>query len=189
MLTLLDQNIEQLVQDAGPIQDLFLKIRGHLPETAIEALVPVAYIESQQLEVLKAKQRLADQSRQEQMAKDKESHVARVEDLRRRIDTLCRSHPTIVGEIDRLKARKAELMKELRLIGDAITAEETKLAKLLNAIDGLEQEKLRYAQQANRLHKNIQPIPGFADTDLKNIEDADQIHLCAIDIICGLLNL
>jgi hypothetical protein len=62
------------------------------------------------------------------MAKEKESHVARVEDLRRRIDTLRCSHPTIVGEIDQLKARKADLMKELRLIGDAITAEETKLA-------------------------------------------------------------
>ncbi|RLM56371.1 hypothetical protein C2845_PM10G05300 [Panicum miliaceum] len=80
------------------------------------------------------------------MTKVKESHVARVEDLCRRIDTLRRSRPTIVGEIDRLKARKLELMKELRLIGDAITAEETKLAELPNAIDGLEQEKLRYAQ-------------------------------------------
>jgi hypothetical protein len=155
MLILLDQNIEQLVQDARLIWDLFLKIRGPLPETAIEALVPAAYIESQQFEVLKAKQRLADRSRQEKMAKDKESHIAHVEDLRRRIDTLCRSHPAIVGEINRLKARKADLMKELRLIGDAIIAEETKLAELPNAIDGLEQEKLRYAQQANQLHKNI----------------------------------
>jgi chromosome segregation ATPase len=123
------------------------------------------------------------------MAKDKESHVARVEDLRRRIDRLCCSCPTIIGEIDRLKARKADLMKELRLIGDAITVEETKLAELPNAIDGLEQEELRYAQQANRLHKNIQPIPGSADVDLKKIEDADQIHLRVIDTIYGLLNL
>jgi chromosome segregation ATPase len=106
------------------------------------------------------------------MAKDKESYLARVEDLRRRIDTLRCSHPTIIGEIDRLKARKAELMKELRLIGDAITAEETKFSELPNATDGLEQEKLRYAQQANRLHNNIQPIPGSA-----------------IDTILGLLNL
>jgi chromosome segregation ATPase len=189
MLILLDQNIEQLVQDDGLIRDLFLRIRGHLLETAIEALVPAAYIESQQFEVLKAKQRLADRSRQEQMAKDKESHVARVEDLCNRIYTLRCSRPTIVGEIDRLKARKADLMKELRLIGDTITAEETKLAKLPNAIDGLEQEKLQYAQQANRLHKNIQPIPGSADVDLKKIEDADQIHLRVIDTIYGLLNL
>jgi hypothetical protein len=71
------------------------------------------------------------------MAKDKESHKARVEDLRRRIDTLRCSHPVVVGEIDQLKARKADLMKELRLIGDAIIVEETKLAKLLNSIDGL----------------------------------------------------
>jgi chromosome segregation ATPase len=189
MLTLLDQNIEQLVQDARPIRDLFLRIRGHLPETAVEALVPAAYIESQQFEVLKAKQRLADRSRQEQMAKDKESHVARVEDLRRRIDTLRCSRPTIVREIGRLKARKVDLMKELRLIGNAITAEETKLAELPSAIDGLEQEKLQHDQQANWLHKNIQPIPGSADADFKKIEDADQIRLRAIDTICGLLNL
>jgi chromosome segregation ATPase len=186
MLILLYQNIEQLVQDAGQIRDLFFRIRGHLPEIAIEALVPAAYIKSQQFEVLKVKQRLADRSRQEQMAKDKESQVARVDDLRRRIDTLRCSRPTIIGEIDRLKARKAELMKELRLIGDAITVEETKLAELLNAIDGLEQEKLRYAQQANRLHKNIQLIPGSADANLKKIEDADQIRLHAIDTIRGL---
>jgi chromosome segregation ATPase len=141
------------VQDARLIRDLFLKIKGHLPETPIEALVPAAYIESQKFEVLKAKQRLADRSRQEQMAKDKESHIARVEDLRRRIDTLRCSRPAIIGEINRLKARKAYLMKELRLIGDAIVAKETKLAELPNTIDGLEQEKLRCAQQANRLHK------------------------------------
>jgi hypothetical protein len=54
MLILPNQNIEQLVQDAGPIRDLFLKIRGHLPKTAIEALIPAAYIESHQFEVLKA---------------------------------------------------------------------------------------------------------------------------------------
>jgi hypothetical protein len=123
------------------------------------------------------------------MAKDKESHVAHVEDIRRSIDTLRCSRPTIVGEIDRIKARKAELMKGLRLIRDAITAEETKLAELPNTIDGLEQEKLWYAQQANRLHKNIQPIPGSADADLKKIEDADQTRLRAIDTIHGLLNL
>jgi hypothetical protein len=56
MLILLNQNIKQLVQDARLIRDLFLKIRGHLPETAIEALFPAAYIKSQQFEVLKAKQ-------------------------------------------------------------------------------------------------------------------------------------
>jgi hypothetical protein len=80
-------------------------------------------------------------------------------------------------------------MKDLRLIVDAIIAKETKLAEILNVIDGLEQEKLRYCQQANRLHKNIQLIPGSADADLKKIEDADQIHLCVIDTIGGLLNL
>jgi hypothetical protein len=32
MLILIDQNIEQLVHDAGPIRDLLLKIRGHHPE-------------------------------------------------------------------------------------------------------------------------------------------------------------
>jgi hypothetical protein len=63
MLILLDQNIEQMVQDARLIRDLFLRIRGHLPETTIEALIPAAHIESQQFEVLKAKQRLADRSR------------------------------------------------------------------------------------------------------------------------------
>jgi hypothetical protein len=55
MLILLDQTIEQLVQDARPIRDLLLRIRVHLLETAIEALVPAAYIESQQFEVLNAK--------------------------------------------------------------------------------------------------------------------------------------
>jgi hypothetical protein len=121
--------------------------------------------------------------------------IARVEDLRRRIDALrCSSPAAIVGKIHRLKSRKADLMRELRLIGDAIivligdaiSAEETKFAELPNAIDGFEQEKSQYAQQANRLHKNIQPISGSANADLKKIKQADEIRLRAIDTIRSL---
>jgi len=39
------------------------------------------------------------------------------------------------------------------------------------------------------MKKKLQPVEGSADEDMKEIEEADQIRLCAISTIQALLNM
>jgi len=54
ILQLLDQDISQLVQDAEPIRALLKSLKGQLPELIEEALIPAAFIESCQVQVLRS---------------------------------------------------------------------------------------------------------------------------------------
>jgi hypothetical protein len=60
-------------------------------------------------------------------------------DLDNRIKFLSSSRPDIVRSIDRLKKCRAELMKELDLIGQDLSAEEQKLANLLGTISTMQE--------------------------------------------------
>ena len=121
------------------------------------------------------------------MYKEKASYEAQVADIRNRIDLLNSSCSLIVNEIDRLKANRAALMKELGEIGNAIAEEEEKLLNLPETIANLEAEKNTHAREAYRLHKRMKPIPGTADADAQEIADVDQIRLRAMDAIRSLL--
>ncbi|GJM87691.1 hypothetical protein PR202_ga03669 [Eleusine coracana subsp. coracana] len=162
-------------------------LKGHLTSEAEEAIIPAAYIEGRQFQVLKAKQRIADRLQQEQLSKEKASYEAQVADIRNRIDLLNSSRSLIVNEIDRLKAKRAALMKELGEIGNAIAEEEEKLLNLPETIANLEAEKNTHARKAYRLHKRMKPIPGTVDADAQEIADVDQIRLRAMDAIRSLL--
>ncbi|GJN11657.1 hypothetical protein PR202_ga29861 [Eleusine coracana subsp. coracana] len=109
------------------------------------------------------------------------------EKLQAMIDLLNSSRSLIVNEIDRLKAKRAALMKELGEIGNAIAEEEEKLLNLPETIANLEAEKNTHAREAYRLHKRMKPIPGTADADAQEIADVDQIRLRAMDAIRSLL--
>jgi archaellum component FlaC len=51
-----------------------------------------------------------------------------------RIKFISSSRPDIISSIDRLKKRRAELMKELDLVGQDLSTEEQKLADLPSTI-------------------------------------------------------
>lgn len=65
IIDLLSKDIGQLVLDAEPIRTCFKTLKGKLPESMEEALIPEAYMESHQFQVLKAEKRLADRLAQE----------------------------------------------------------------------------------------------------------------------------
>ena len=68
VLQFLNRVIGQLVRDAEPIRAIFKSLDGQLSEPIEEALVPAAFIESHQVQVLRAKKCLADRTQQEQIA-------------------------------------------------------------------------------------------------------------------------
>jgi DNA repair exonuclease SbcCD ATPase subunit len=104
-------------------------------------------------------------------------------DLDNRIKFLSSSRPDIISSIDRLKKRRAELMKELDQIGQDLIAEEQKLADLLGTISSKQEQRDSVARQAQVLRSQEQPIPGSADADHQEIEAVDQLCLDLINAI------
>jgi len=109
--------------------------------------------------------------------------------VHQRINFLESSRPDIVGTIDRLKRRRAELAKEMEQVTKDIAAEEKRLQELPSVIAELKQERQNLAREAIRLHCHMPEIPGSADDDQRVLDSADQIRQRAIATIDALLGL
>jgi chromosome segregation ATPase len=136
---LLNQDVGQLVQDAEPIRAIFKQIQGQLPRDLKENMHQVAFIEDRQLIVQEAQDRLEERLRQEQLTQDREKLDNSMADLDNRIELLSSARPDIVSSIDRLKKRRAELMKDLGQIDQDLTVEEQKLADLPGTITNMQE--------------------------------------------------
>jgi len=62
-------------------------------------------------------------------------------------------------------------------------------SQLPEAIKLLEQERNVQARKTLQMKKKLKPVEGSADDDMKEIEEANQIRLCAISTIQALLNM
>jgi archaellum component FlaC len=130
VLPLLNHDVGQLVQDAGPIRAIFKQIRDELPRDLKAKMLQVAFIENWQLIVEEAQDQLEERQCQEQLTQDREKLDNSMADLDNRIEFLSSSHPDIVSSIDRLKKHRADLMKEVGQFDQDLTVEEQKLADL-----------------------------------------------------------
>jgi len=187
ILDYLQQDILLLVKDAEPIRNPFKHMRDRLPDEVIEALVPMAYIESREIQVTRAKERLDNRSKQANLEAQRDHHKVEVENIKGRINTLNNSRPLIIAEIDRMKTRRAELLKEVQELTHSISIEEKKLEDLPSVIWQMEEDKLNHARQAINFHKQLRRIPGSADADQAEIDKADALLLRAINAIQQLL--
>jgi chromosome segregation ATPase len=104
-------------------------------------------------------------------------------DLDNRIEFLSSSHPDIVSNIDRLKKRRAELMKELDQVGQDLSTEEQKLADLPGTITTMQEQRDSLARPAQTLRSEEQSIPGSVDVDCQEIKAVDQLRLDLINDI------
>ena len=67
ILPYLEQDIADLVQNAEPIRNAFLAIKGELNEELFDALSPVAYIEGHVSKIIRARKCLADREAQKNL--------------------------------------------------------------------------------------------------------------------------
>ena len=104
MLTLLEKDIIELVQNAEPIQNIFQTIKDQLSPKLQSAIIPTAFIEGHQFEVLQARQRLADRAVRQSMIDQKEVGKQDVAELKRQVDAPVNAPIQIDQEINRLKA-------------------------------------------------------------------------------------
>jgi hypothetical protein len=97
ILSFLNHNIGQLVRDAEPIRAVLKSLEGQLPKPIEEALIPAAFIDSHQVQVLRAQKCLTDCLQQKQIAKQRD-------DLKGLVNSTCE-------EIDSLNSAQANLQK------------------------------------------------------------------------------
>jgi chromosome segregation ATPase len=146
-------------------------------------MLQVTFIENRQLVVEEAQDRLEERRHQEQLIQDKEKLDHSMADLDNRIELLSSSRPDIVSNIDRLKKRRAELMKELSQVDQDLTIEEQKLTDLSGTIAAMKEQRDSVARQAQVLRGQEQAITGSADADRQEVEAVDQLRLDLINVI------
>ena len=185
--SLLQEDIGRLVEDASPIRQLFGDVSGQVPEEAEEALAPAAYIESMRIPVFRALRHMANRAKLAKTREEEDTYKRQAQEVHQRIHFLEDSHPGIVGTIDRLKRRRAELTKEMEQVTKAIDAEEKRLQELPSVIADLKQERQHLAHEALKLHRSVSEVPGSADDDQRILDSADQIRRRAIAAIDALL--
>ncbi|RLN33698.1 hypothetical protein C2845_PM03G18750 [Panicum miliaceum] len=187
ILHLLNQDIGVLIQDAEGIRRMLNLLKDQLLDDVESAIIPGAFIEGRRCAVLNAQQLLADHSLQTQLLQQNEVNRSKANDIRTRVELLENFRPTIVIKIDRLRAQRDKLLKELDSVNTALTAEESKLQNLPVAIEEMKANMKTSVREAVRLQKQIKPIPGSADEDQQKIDEVNQIRLDAIVAIEKLL--
>nr|TKW33785.1 hypothetical protein SEVIR_2G262350v2 [Setaria viridis] len=185
--SLLQEDIGRLVEDALPIRQLFGDVSGRVPEEAEEALAPAAYIESMRIPVFRALCHMADRAKLTKTREEEDLYKRQAQEVHQRIHFLEDSRPGIVGTIDRLKRRRAELAKDMEQVTKEITAEEKRLQDLPSVIADLKRERQHLAHEALKLHRHMSEVPGSAGDDQRVLDSADQIRRRAIAAINALL--
>jgi len=82
-----------------------------------------------------------------------------------------------------LEVKREILIKELEQVNQEIADVDNKLSQLPTALQQLEAEKQEQARQTYQLRKSIKTVPGSAEADIKEIQDAEDIRLRAISVI------
>jgi len=185
---LLHQDTAQLVDDSDPAKALFKALRGQIPADAEEILFKAAHLESRQLQYQKATQHLADRTTCAQLSEEvmKVKHLA--DEKHKSIGILKSSRDVLKQKISDLSVKREALLAELRQVEEALSQAQQEESQLPEAIKTLKQEQNIQARKALQMKKKLKPVEGSADEEIREIEEADQIRLCAISAIQALLN-
>ena len=117
MLPMLERNIADLVQDAGPMRRIFLTIKDDLPPNLTEALIHLSNIEEQAPKVKKAQRNLTDY---EALMVQKNSSKQKAKELAQLINNVKNSFFKIEPELTQLRIRLALLEQELKSVKAAM---------------------------------------------------------------------
>jgi len=189
LTTLLHQDMAQLVDDSDPAKALFKTLRGQIPTDAEEILFKAAHLESWQLQYQKAAQRLADRATHAQLSEEMMKVKLLADEKHKSIGILESSEDVLKQKISDLSAKRDALLAELKQVEEALSQAQQEESQLTEAIKLLEQERNVQARKALQMKKKLRPVEGSTDDDMKEIEEANQIHLRAISTIQALLNM
>jgi uncharacterized coiled-coil DUF342 family protein len=177
------------VNDLDPAKAIFKTIRGQVPADIKETLFPAVHLESRQLQYQRAAHRIADRAAQAQLKEEMLPLKQIADEKHKSISNLQTSGADLKQKILDLSAKRTTLLAELEEVEIALTHARQEENQLPDVIKALQQERDVQARKALALKKKLKPVEGVADEDIKEMKEADQIHLRTISAIQSLLNL
>nr|BAC98669.1 hypothetical protein [Oryza sativa Japonica Group]BAC99385.1 hypothetical protein [Oryza sativa Japonica Group] len=154
-------SLDSLVVDCGSIRTQLHEVQALIPDELADVRTPAVYLEQHQFKLEKAKLRLAKQ--------------------KAKLDQL--SEGPIKSNIDRLEARKIELLAQLEECNAELDMEHKKLADLPKSVEE-QKTRLKLAiKNVADLTKSLKVIPRIDAQDAQAIEEVEQIRQRAISAI------
>jgi hypothetical protein len=126
-------SLDNLVVDCGSIRTRLHEIQSLIPDELADALTPAVYLEQHQFKLEKAKQRIADRRERKDIEATIQINRQLVHEEKSKLDQL--SEGPIKFNIDRLEARKIELLAQLEECNAELDLEQQKLANLPKAVE------------------------------------------------------
>nr|BBF89830.1 aminotransferase-like [Oryza sativa f. spontanea] len=158
-------SLDSLLVDCGSIRTRLHEVQALISDELADVLTPAVYLEQHQFKLEKAKLRLAERRERKDIEATIQANRQLVHEEKSKLDQL--SEGPIKSNIDRLEARKIELIAQLEeYLPQAI---EEQKARLKSAIKNVAD-----------MTKSLKVIPGTDAQDAQAIEEVEQIRQRAI---------
>jgi hypothetical protein len=123
----LESSLDNLVANYGSILARFAEIQALVPDDLANAITPAVYLEQHQFKLEKAKQRMADRRERRDIEATIQANRQLVHEEKAKLDQL--SVGPIQSNIDRLEARKIDLIAQLEECYDRAGSREAKVSQ------------------------------------------------------------
>nr|AAQ56309.1 putative myosin heavy chain [Oryza sativa Japonica Group] len=167
-------SLDNLVVDCGSIRTWLHEIQSQIPDELADVVTPSVYLEQHQFKLEKAKQRLADRRERKDIEATIQINQQLVHEEKSKLDLL--SEGPIKSNIDRLEARKIELIAQLEECNAELNLEQKKLADLPKVIEEQKSRLKSAIRNVPDMTKSLKIIPGTDAQDAQAIEEVEQIR-------------
>nr|BAD22292.1 aminotransferase-like protein [Oryza sativa Japonica Group]BAD22499.1 aminotransferase-like protein [Oryza sativa Japonica Group] len=174
-------SLDSLVVDCGSIRTRLHEIQALIPDELTDVLTLAVYREQHQFKLEKAKQRLAERRERKDIEATIQANRQLVYEEKSKLDRL--SDGPIKSNIDRLEARKIELLAQLQECNAELDLEHKMLADLPQAVEEQKARLKSAIKNVADLTKSLKVIPGTDAQDAQAIEEVEQIKQGAISAI------
>nr|BAC65032.1 aminotransferase-like protein [Oryza sativa Japonica Group] len=174
-------SLDCLVVDCGPIRARLHEIQALIPDELADIHTPAVYLEQHQFKLEKAKLILAERREHKDIEATIQANRQLVHEEKSNLDQL--SEGPIKSNIDRLEARKINLLAQLEECNAELDMERKKLADLPKSIEEQKARLKSAIKHVAELTKSLKVIPGTDAQDAQAIEEVEQIRQKAISAI------
>nr|BAD08046.1 aminotransferase-like [Oryza sativa Japonica Group] len=174
-------SLDSLVVDCGSIRTRLHEVEALIPKELAGVLTPAAYLEQHQFKLEKAKLRLAECHERKEIEATIQVNRQLVHEEKVKLDQL--SKGPIKSNIDRLEARKIDLLARLEECNAELDMEHKKLADLPKSVEEQKARLKSAIKNVADLTKSLKIILGTNAHDAQAIEEVEQIRQRAISAI------
>nr|AAM14681.1 Unknown protein [Oryza sativa Japonica Group]AAN04931.1 Putative retroelement [Oryza sativa Japonica Group]AAP52171.1 hypothetical protein LOC_Os10g06400 [Oryza sativa Japonica Group] len=174
-------SLDSLVVDCGSIRTRLHEVYAQILDELADILTTAVYLEQHQFKLEKAKLRLAEHQERKDIEATIQANRQFVHEEKAKLDQL--SKGPIKSNIDRLEARKIELLAQLQECNAELDLEHKRLADLPQSIEEQKARLKSAIKNVANMTKSLKVIPGTDAQDAQAIEEVEQIRQRAISAI------